>query len=142
MDAGVALARRLRHHLHAGVEDFLAGHDQLGLAAAEQRREERAEMLVYRLERFAQQLACLAVDLADRVLERGDRLLEVGGLRVEVSLALAAAVELLERRQIDRAELADRIGESRNLALQGRGARRALRFGLQPRLVGVGFAKL
>src|SRR3954462_3968455 len=50
MDAGIALARRLRHDLHAGVQYFLAGHDQLRFAAAEERREKRAEVLVDGLE--------------------------------------------------------------------------------------------
>ena len=35
---GIAFARRAGDHLHSGVEDFLAGHHQLGLAAAEQCR--------------------------------------------------------------------------------------------------------
>src|SRR3954454_16475674 len=119
----------MRHHLHAGVEDFLAGHDELRLAAAEQRRKQHAEMLVHRLERLAQQLARLAIDLADRILEGGYRLLEVRGLRVEKALALLAGRQLLERRQIHRAELVDRLGEPRDLALKRRSARRLLRFG-------------
>src|SRR5688500_7458981 len=65
MDAGVALARGLRHHLHAGVEDLLAGHGELRLAAAEQRREQLAEMVVDLLKGLAQQLARLAIDAPD-----------------------------------------------------------------------------
>src|SRR5438876_8976814 len=61
MDAGIALARRLRHDLYAGIEDLLAGHDELRFAAAEKGREERAEMAVYAVERLAQELARLAV---------------------------------------------------------------------------------
>ena len=36
VDGLVLLARRLGHDLHAGVEDFVAGHDEPRLAAAEQ----------------------------------------------------------------------------------------------------------
>src|SRR3979411_805301 len=84
-------------------------------------------MAVDALESLAQQLARLAVDLADRAVERVHRLFEVGGLRVEVALALLARAELLERRQVDRPELADRLREARDLALQGGRARGLLR---------------
>src|SRR5207247_7947298 len=70
MNAGVALSRRLRHDLHAGIEDLLAGHDELRFAAAEKGREERAEVAVHALEGLAQELARLAVDPADRVFQR------------------------------------------------------------------------
>ena len=70
------------------------------------------------------------------------RLFQVGRLRVEEALALAAAVELLQRRQVDRAELADRLREARDLALQRRGARRAFRLGREQRLVGARLAQL
>jgi hypothetical protein len=48
VDGRVLLARRLGHHLHAGVEDFVAGHHEPGLAAAEQDREQFREMLLTR----------------------------------------------------------------------------------------------
>src|SRR5512142_2345037 len=124
MDAAVPLARRLRHYLNAAVEDLLASHDELRLAAAEERGEERAEVPVHAVESLAQQLACLAVDLADRVLERFHRLLEVGRLRIEVALALAARAQLLHRRQVHGTELTDRLGNARDLALQRGGTRR------------------
>ena len=38
VDGAVLLARRLRHHLHAGIEDLVAGHHQPRAAAAEQAR--------------------------------------------------------------------------------------------------------
>src|SRR5260221_11238347 len=142
MDAGVALARRLRNYLDAGIEDLRAGHQELGLAAAEQRREERAEMAVDAFEGLAQQLARLAVDAPDRVLERLRRLVQVCGLRIEIGFALAAGAQLLDRRQVDGAKLADRLGDARDLALQCRGPRRALCLGLQPFLVGASLAKL
>ena len=44
MDRGVLLARRLRDHLHAAVEDLLAGQHEPRVAAAEERREHLAEM--------------------------------------------------------------------------------------------------
>jgi hypothetical protein len=31
VDRAVLLARRLRHHLHAGVEDLVAGHHELAV---------------------------------------------------------------------------------------------------------------
>src|SRR6185503_7945389 len=109
----VPLARRVRHDLHPGVEDLLAGHAELGLAAAEQRREQRRQVAVDGVESLAQQLAAFAVDLADRLLHGAYRLFQVGGLRVEEGLALLAGAELLERGQVDRAELVDRRREPR-----------------------------
>ena len=44
---------RLRHHLDAGVENLLSGHDQLRLAAAEQHREQRAEVTIDAVKRLA-----------------------------------------------------------------------------------------
>ena len=70
VDGAVLLARRLRHHLHAGVEDLVAGHHQPRGAAAEQRREHAAEMFVDLVEGLRQQLARFEVDLVDRVFER------------------------------------------------------------------------
>ena len=62
MDGLVLLARGLGHHLHAGVQDFLAGHDQARIAAAKQLGEHAAEVFVDGLEGAAQKLAGLAVD--------------------------------------------------------------------------------
>src|SRR5262245_29404114 len=142
VDARVALARGMRHDLHAGVEDLLAGHDELRLAAAEQHREERAEVAVDALEGLAQELARLAVDPADGVFQRRHRLLEVGGLRVEEALALAAGVELLERRQVHRAELGDGGIDAGDLALEAGRTRSVLGRGGEHALVGAGLAKL
>src|SRR5690606_1271410 len=112
VDAAVALSRRMRHDLHAGIEDLLARHDELRLAAAEEGGKERAEMAVHALEGLAQELARLAVDLADGVLERANRLLEVRRLRVEEALALLARAELFQRRKVHRAQLGDRLAEA------------------------------
>src|SRR5205085_11329379 len=114
MDAAVLLAGRLRHDLHPGVEDLLPRHDQFRFAAAEERREERAEMAVHALECLAQELARLAVDAADRVLQGLDRLLEVARLGIEEALPLAARAQLLDRRQVHRAELVDTLREARD----------------------------
>jgi len=46
VDGLVFLARRLRHDLHAGVQDFLAGHHQPGIAAAEQLGKHAAKVAV------------------------------------------------------------------------------------------------
>src|SRR5262249_23970221 len=65
-----------------------------------------------------------------------------GGLRVEEALALAARVELLERGQVDCAELGDRGVDARDLALQAGRARRVLGRRREHRLVGARLAKL
>ncbi|MNI72100.1 hypothetical protein D3C73_1280210 [compost metagenome] len=69
MDRAVALAGRLGHHLHARVENFFAGHAELGLAPAKELGEELAEVAVHDVERLLQQLARFAVDLADGVFQ-------------------------------------------------------------------------
>ena len=71
-----------------------------------------------------------------------DRLFQVGRLRVEEALALAAARQFVQRRQVDRAQLVHRLRQARDLALQRRGPRRALGFRRQPRLVGARLAQL
>ena len=54
LDRLVLLARGLREHLHAGVEDLLAGQVQARVAAAEERREHLLEVLVHHVERGLQ----------------------------------------------------------------------------------------
>ncbi len=145
VDRRVLLARRLRDDLHAGIEDFLAGHHQLGPAATEQFREKLPEMAVDRVEGRLQQFARFAVDAADRAFQRFHRLGQVGRLLVEVALALGRRFQFLQRRQVDRAELGDRVGQPGDLALQRRRPRRAARtveFRLQRSLVGAGLEQL
>src|SRR5688572_12144091 len=142
MDARVPLARRVGHDLHAGVEDLLAGHDELRLAAAEERGEERAKVAIDAFESLAQELACLAIDAPDGVLQRLHRLLEVARLRVEVAFALPARRQLLERREVHRAELGDRRVDARDLALERRGTRRVRGGLLEHRFVRVRLAQL
>ena len=74
VDRRILLARRLCHDLDAGIEDLVAGHDQLCLAAAEQGREQLAEVAVHRVVGRLQQVARLAVDAADRAFEDFQRL--------------------------------------------------------------------
>ncbi|MPM66172.1 hypothetical protein SDC9_113079 [bioreactor metagenome] len=78
----VLLARWLCNHLHARVQNLVAGHHQLGLTAAEQLGEHAAEMAVHGLEGARQQGARFGVDLADRVLQRVHRHRQVFGLRI------------------------------------------------------------
>ncbi len=118
MDGRVLLARGLRHHLHAGVEDLLAGHDQARLAATEQRREQLAEMMVDLVEGALQQRAGFLVDLGDRVFQRVDGVVQVGRLRIEKGLALARRGQLVERGHVDRAERVDGVVDARDFALQ------------------------
>src|SRR6188472_1290453 len=101
MDRRVALARRMRNDLHARIEYLLAGQDELGLTAAEQRRKELREILVDDVERLLQQLSRLAVDLADRRFECAHRLGQVVGLPVEIRLAFARLRKLVERSEVD-----------------------------------------
>jgi len=71
------------HHLNAAIENFLAGHDELGFAAAEECREHRAEAAIHRVERGLQQRPRFTVYAADRVLEGLHGSAEVGRLGVE-----------------------------------------------------------
>src|SRR5690242_20129712 len=96
VDRRIALARRMRDYLHARIENFLAGQQQLRLTAAEERRKELREIGVDDVERLLQQLARLAVDLPDRGLERRHRLGEIGRLPIEVALALGRLRKLVE----------------------------------------------
>jgi len=118
MDGAVLLARRLRHHLHASVQDLVARHHQLRVAAAEQAREHAAEVFVDLVEGAAQQVACFEVDLVDRVFQRRDRFAQVGHLRVEKHLALAGRAELVQRCQIHRTERGDLFLDAVDLGLQ------------------------
>jgi hypothetical protein len=118
VDGRVLLARRLGHHLHAGVQDLVAGHDQLGRAAAEQAGEHAAEALVDLVEGAHQQVAGLQVDLVDRVFQRGDGVGQVGGLGVQEGLALARGGQLVQRGQVDGAQAGDLAVDAVDLALQ------------------------
>ena len=71
MNGAVFLARRLRHHMHAAIENFFAGECELRLSAAKQRREHFAEMTIHLVERGLQTVACFAVDALDGIFERG-----------------------------------------------------------------------
>jgi hypothetical protein len=115
VDRGVLLARRLRHDLDAGIEDLVAGQDQARFAAAEELREQRAEMRVDRVVGLLQLLARFAVDAADGVFQRADGLAQVGRLRVEEALALGGRGQFFQRRQIDRAERLD-LGRERAMS--------------------------
>src|SRR5215831_10355093 len=100
MDRRVALAGGLRDHLNAGVKNFLAGQHEARLSAAEERREELAEIDIDRVEGLLQEVARLAVDLTDRGLEGGHGLGQVQSLRIEILFALVRLLELVERREI------------------------------------------
>ena len=112
----------LRHHLHAGVQDFLAGHGELGLAAAEELGKQLAEMAVDGIEGLLQQFAGFAVDLADRVFQGFDGGHQVLVLRIEEALAFARGVQLVQRGQVDRAQRLDLARDARDFRLQPAGA--------------------
>src|SRR5258706_9815480 len=115
MDRTVFLARGLRDHLHATVEYFLAAQHEPGLAAAEQRRKQLAEMAVNLIERTLQPLARLAVDAANGVFECRQSLVQIERLGIEIVLALLRRFKLVERRQIDRPQRGDFSAEPRDV---------------------------
>ena len=118
MNRLVLFTRRLRHHLHARVQNFIACHHQLGIAAAKQLGEHLAEMLIDGVERALQQLAGFAIDLDNRVLQGVDRLVEIGHLGIEKGLALARSREFFQSGQVHRAQRIDLALELIDAALQ------------------------
>ena len=114
----VLLAGRLRHHLHARIQNLVAGDDELGLPAPEQLREHAAEVPVHRFKRARQQLARFAVDLADRVFQRVHGLGQIGGLRVQKHLAFTRQVQFIQRSQVDGAQRGNFAVQAVNFALQ------------------------
>jgi hypothetical protein len=141
VDGAVLLAGRLRHDLDAGVEDLFAGQDQPGLAAAEELREEDAELAVHVVVGILQLLARLAVDAADGVFQRVDGLGQVLGLAVEEALAFARGVQFVEGGEVHRAERLDLGAEARDVAGQQRLLHLACQFRRQFLLVGVGLGE-
>ena len=71
------LARRLCEHLQAGVENFVARQSQVGVATAEQHREQLGKVLVDDIEGVLQQVAGFAVDAFDRIFQRVDSLVQI-----------------------------------------------------------------
>ena len=118
MNGAVLLARRLGQHLHAGVEDLVARHHQLGSAAAKQGWEHAPEVLVDLVEGLRQQVAGFEVNLVDGTFERGDGFGQVGVLRVEKGLALARGGQLFERGHVDGAERGNVKVDTVDVALQ------------------------
>ena len=104
MNRLVFLARRLRHDLHARVQNLVARHHEFGLATAKQLGEHLAKVFVDGVERAAEQLTGFAVDLADGVFQRGHGLHQVGRLRVQELLALTGCGQLIQRGQIHRTQ--------------------------------------
>ncbi len=99
------LPRRLGDDLQAPFERVLAlDHFQPRLAAAEQRREQLAEVSIDRLEGLSQPLVRLAVELADGRAQLGDRLLDVGALRIEPGYLRAERLQLVVGLQVHPAQ--------------------------------------
>ena len=105
VDAAVALAGRTRHDGDAGFEDVFADQLQVGMTAAEQLREFVLQAGVDAVEGVLEARARFLVDLAHRLFERGERGGDVGELPVEVFLALARFLELVDGREVHLAEL-------------------------------------
>ena len=97
MYRSVLFTRRLGKHLHAGVEDFLAEQYQARLSAAKQGCEKLAEVAVGFIKRILQPAACFAVYAANGIFQRGDSLFQILRLAIQVSFALALAIQLLYR---------------------------------------------
>ena len=123
MNGGVAFARRLRHHLYARIENFFAGQNQFRFAAAEQLWEQLTKIFVHLIVGVHQHIARLFINFLDRIFQRGHRVRQIRRLRGEESLALLRDFQLVQRRQVDRAQGIDLIVQSGNFRLQHRGAR-------------------
>ena len=108
----------LRHYLHAGIQNLAPGHNQAGFAAAKQRREKLREMLVDLVEGFLQPVPRFSIDPSNRIFQRIDGFRQVCVLRIEMPLALRRCLQLFQRRQIDRTEGRNGIGQTGHLALQ------------------------
>src|SRR5207244_3249118 len=122
MDRRVAFARWLRDHLNAGIEDLFAREDQARLSAPEQRREQLREVRVDRLERLVQELTRFAIDLSDGAFQRRHRFGEILRLSVEIRFALAGLRELLERGEIHRTQIGNRLRQALAFAGERAGA--------------------
>ena len=77
MNRAVALAGRARHHRDARGQQILAGHLEIGMAAAEQLREQALEAGIHVREGLAEAGPRLAVDLANRAFQRRECGLQV-----------------------------------------------------------------
>jgi hypothetical protein len=93
------------------------------VAAAEQAREALLQAGVDAVERVLEARACLAIDLADRCFEGFERVGEILELPVQVFLALGLFLELVDRRQVHRAEALDLAGDFREVRLPRRDVR-------------------
>ena len=89
-----------------------------------------------------QALARFAIDAPDRVLERRHRFVQVLRLRVEIGLALLRGLQLLERREVDRAQRPDLFVQTADLVLQRARARSFFKHALQRGFVGAGLGEL
>src|SRR6185312_14273816 len=108
MDRAVALTRRTGHHGDTRAQRIIPDELEVGMPASEEPREFLLEAGVDLLERLVEPRPGLLVDAAHRVLERRKSIREVLELPIEVLLALAVLRELVDRREIDLAELPDR----------------------------------
>src|SRR4051812_30836984 len=104
MNRAVLLAGRPRHHGHASQQYVFAVELEISMASAEESREQPAEPLVRLFEHLLEPGSRLAIDPANCVLECLERFGEVRVLRVEIRLALGLLFELVDRREVDRAE--------------------------------------
>src|SRR5690606_19796716 len=107
MNGAVPLAGRPRHDGDARLEEILAVELQIGMAAAEETREEPPQPLIRLVERLLETRAGFPIYLSDRLLERLERFGEIRELRVEVLLALGLLLELVDRGEIDRPKALD-----------------------------------
>ena len=120
VNAAVALARRARHDGDAGRQHVFADQLQVRVAAAEQLREFVLEAVVDAVERVLEARARFLVDLAHRLFERGQRRGDVGVLAVEVFLALARFLELVDGREIHLPEFLEIGARARQRFFPGR----------------------
>src|SRR5262249_3081321 len=107
-DMAEALARRLRDHVDAGLEDVVSlFEDEVGAPAAEEDLEDLDVVDTDRLERLDETLSRAAVDSFDRLPQRGHRVFEILLLRAQRGVALFERLELVDRHEIDRSDRVD-----------------------------------
>ena len=106
-DRAVALARWARHDRNARGERIIADELQIGVTAAEQARKFVLQAGVDTIEGVVETRARLPIHLAHGLIEGVQCIRDIGELTIQIGLALVLRGELIDRGQIDLAELFD-----------------------------------
>src|SRR5580693_7454526 len=105
MNSAVPFAGRTRHDGDPGGQHVLADELEVSMTSAEQAREFILEPGVDALEGLLEARARLTIDAAHRLIEGREGIGEIGELTVEIFLALGVLLELVDRSEVDLAEL-------------------------------------